>query len=66
MPLKIRRCEMYNYTVPTKPFTFFSTKQTFNIRPENRNRTSVLKVQTNLVQGLIITGVHIVTSKKQV
>ena len=47
MPLKIRRCEMYNYTVPTKPFTFFSTKQTFNIRPENRNGTS-----ENIVQSI--------------
>ena len=27
--LKRRRCEICNYTVPAKAFTFFSTKQTF-------------------------------------
>ena len=27
--LKRRKCEICNYTVPAKAFTFFSTKQTF-------------------------------------
>ena len=34
-PCKVCRCQIWKYIIPTRNFTSFSTKRTYEIRPEN-------------------------------